>query len=172
MSDDAVEWKTSLIRPSMTLSRILLILGVWALILNIVNLTIGAYSGRKALWSGFFFSGDSNTTSSNLVMGDAFFLLIALTLCFLGLKGIRNAIGEDNNLLESILSDLSLFGSNLFSSENGLLRSLGSWLMVIGFIFYICWSIFNETWLDPGVYSVMITLISFGYGMLLFSDSE
>ena len=63
MSDDALEWKASLSRPSMTLSRISVLLGMWALILRAVNLTIGAYSGKKALWSGFFLSGETKTNS-------------------------------------------------------------------------------------------------------------
>ncbi|MAS00805.1 MAG: hypothetical protein CMA42_01380 [Euryarchaeota archaeon] len=172
MSDDALEWKASLIRPSMTLSRILLILGAWGLILNVVNLTIGAYSGKKALWSGFFFSGASNTNSSDLVLGDLVFLLVSLSFCFLGLMGMRNALGGDNGLLAALSSDFSSFGNKLFSSEQGYMPTLGSWLIVFGVIFYLSWSIFNETWLDPGVYSVMITLISFGYGILIFADSE
>ena len=86
--------------------------------------------------------------------------------------GMRNALGGDNGLLEALSSDFSSFGNKLFSSEQGYMPTLGSWLIVFGVIFYLSWSIFNETWLDPGVYSVMITLISFGYGILIFADSE
>lgn len=172
MSDDALEWKASLFRPSMTLSRILLILGIWGLILNVVNLTIGAYSGKKALWSGFFFSGASNTNSTDLVLDDLVFLLISLSFCFLGLMGMRNALGDDNGLLKPLSLDLASFTNKLFSLKDGYLSALGSWLIASGVIFYLSWSIFNETWLDPGVYSVMITLISFGYGILIFTDYE
>lgn len=86
--------------------------------------------------------------------------------------GMRNALGGDNGLLEALSSDFSSFGNKLFSSEQGHMSTLGSWLIVFGVVFYLSWSIFNETWLDPGVYSVMITLISFGYGILIFTDSE
>ncbi len=172
MSDDALEWKASLFRPSMTLSRILLILGIWGLILNVVNLTIGAYSGKKALWSGFFFSGASNTNSTDLVLDDLVFLLISLSFCFLGLMGMRNALGDDNGLLKPLSLDLASFTNKLFSLKDGYLSALGSWLIASGVIFYLSWSIFNETWLDPGVYSVMITLISFGYGILILTDYE
>tara|TARA_Y100000768_G_C23947021_1_gene668122 strand:+ start:812 stop:1330 length:519 start_codon:yes stop_codon:yes gene_type:complete len=172
MSDDALEWKASLFRPSMTLSRILLVLGIWGLILNVVNLTIGAYSGKKALWYGFFLSGASNTNSTDLVLDDLIFLLVSLSFCFLGLMGMRNALGKDNGLLESISLDITSFTDKLFSMEDGYLPTLGSWLIFSGTIFYFFWSIFNETWLDPGVYSVMITLISFGYGILIFADYE
>ena len=172
MSDAALEWKDSLFRPSMTLSRILMILGIWGLILSIVNLTIGAYSGKKALWSGFFLSGASNTNSTDLVLDDLVFLVVSFSFCFLGLMGMRNALSEDNGLLEPLLLDTSSFTNKLFSLENGYLTTLGSWLIVFGIIFYLSWSIFNETWLDPGVYSVMITLISFGYGILIFADYE
>jgi hypothetical protein len=172
MSDAALEWKDSLFRPSMTLSRILMILGIWGLILSIVNLTIGAYSGKKALWSGFFLSGASNTNSTDLVLDDLVFLVVSFSFCFLGLMGMRNALSEGNGLLEPLLLDTSSFTNKLFSLENGYLTTLGSWLIVFGIIFYLSWSIFNETWLDPGVYSVMITLISFGYGILIFTEHE
>ena len=172
MSDDALEWKGSLFRPSMTLSRILLVLGIWGLILNVVNLTIGAYSGKKALWSGFFLSGASNTNSTVLVLDDLVFLFVSLSFCSLGLMGMRNALGEENGLLESISSDINSFTDKLFSLKDGYLSTFGSWLIVSGITFYFFWSIFNETWLDPGVYSVMITLISFGYGILIFADYE
>lgn len=172
MSDDALEWKASLFRPSMTLSRILLVLGIWGLILNVVNLTIGAYSGKKALWSGFFLSGVSNTNSTDLVLDDLVFLLVSLSFCFLGLMGMRNALGDNNGLLKPLSLDIVSFTEKLFSLKDGFLPTLGSWLIVFGTIFYFSWSIFNETWLDPGVYSVMITLISFGYGILIFADYE
>ena len=172
MSDDALEWKASLSRPSMTLSRISVLLGMWTLILSAVNLTIGAYSGKKALWSGFFLSGESNTNSSNIVIDDAIFLLIGLSLCYLGIMGIRKSMGENDRLLDSILSDLSSFTGNLFSTDNTLMRLVGSWLIVIGLLFYLLWSVLNETWVDPGVYSVMISMVSFGYGILIYIDSE
>jgi hypothetical protein len=85
---------------------------------------------------------------------------------------MRNALGDDNGLLETISSDITSFTDKLFSMKDGHLPTLGSWLIVSGIIFYFSWSIFNETWLDPGVYSVMITLISFGYGILIFADYE
>ena len=172
MSDDALEWKASLSRPSMTLSRISVLLGMWTLTLSVVNLTIGAYSGKKALWSGFLLSGDSNTNSSDLVIDDVLFLIIGLSLCYLGIMGIRKSIGENDEILDSMLTDISSFAGNLFSVDNTLMRLIGSWLIVIGLVFYLLWSIFNETWVDPGVYSVMISLVSFGYGILIFLDSE
>jgi hypothetical protein len=172
MSDNAVDWKASLIRPSMTLSRILLIIGVWGLTLNVVNLTIGAYSGKKALWAGFFFSGTSNTNSTELVLGDLVFLLTSLSFCLLGCIGMRNSVSNENTLLATLSSDLSSFGDNLLSKDKDFLSSLGSWIILLGPIFYITWSVFFETWLDPGIYSVTITLVSIGYGISIFTDSE
>ena len=86
--------------------------------------------------------------------------------------GIRKSMGENDRLLDSILSDLSSFAGNLFSTDNTLMRLVGSWLIVIGLLFYLLWSVLNETWVDPGVYSVMISMVSFGYGILIYVDSE
>ena len=120
MSDDALEWKASLFRPSMTLSRILLVLGTWGLFLNIVNLTIGAYSGKKALWSGFFLSGASNTNSTDLVLDDLVFLLVSLSFCYLGLMGMRNALGDGNGLLEPLSLDARIFYRKIIFIERWL----------------------------------------------------
>jgi hypothetical protein len=81
-------------------------------------------------------------------------------------------VSKENTLLATLSSDLSSFGDNLLSKDKDFLSSLGSWIILLGPIFYITWSVFFETWLDPGIYSVTITLVSIGYGISIFTDSE
>ena len=38
--------------------------------------------------------------------------------------------------------------SSLLSSENGIRRTMASWMVVIGVMFYIVWSFMNTTWVD------------------------
>ena len=54
---------------------------------------------------------------------------------------------------------------SLLSAENGLTRSIGSWMLVFGIVFYVIWSLCYNTWVDPGVYSICISLIAFGLGL-------
>jgi hypothetical protein len=62
--------------------------------------------------------------------------------------------------------------SSLFSSEGGARRTLASWLIVLGVTFYLYWSAVNTTWVDPGVYAVMIVFVAFGFGIHAMADAE
>jgi hypothetical protein len=61
--------------------------------------------------------------------------------------------------------------SSLLSTDNGSSRTMGSWMIVSGLLFYFVWSVLNTTWVDPGVYSVMIALVAFGFGLHSIEDS-
>ena len=61
--------------------------------------------------------------------------------------------------------------NNLISGKNGK-EIISSWLVVIGVSFYIIWSIQNDTWVDPGVYSVMISMVAFGIALNINSRVE
>jgi hypothetical protein len=50
--------------------------------------------------------------------------------------------------------------------------AISSWLIVIGILYYIVWSIKFTTWVDPGVYSVMISLVAFGFALNVSSKVE
>ena len=63
------------------------------------------------------------------------------------------------------------FTNNLIKGNNGK-EIVSSWLTVIGIAFYIVWSIQNDTWVDPGVYSVMIAMVAFGIALNINSKVE
>ena len=48
---------------------------------------------------------------------------------------------------------------------------MASWMIVIGVMFYLSWSFINTTWVDPGVYAVMVILMSFGVGIHTLEDA-
>ena len=54
----------------------------------------------------------------------------------------------------------------------GMVRIVASWMVLIGLAFYTIWSLMNTTWVDPGVYSVMIALVSLGIGLHWVEDSK
>ena len=179
MKGDAIEWKSSLKGPSMPLSVSAVAIGSWGIILSIVNLSIGAYSpGRKALWSGFILkSRDSNTISSDMVIDDFIFLGLAVSLFIIGFLSIKKSVakrpkGDDEDISIFVQGKIKSFFNNLTTLEKGILTFTSSWLITIGIIFYLVWSINYNTWIDPGVYSVMITFISFGIGIFILDSSK
>ena len=175
MTMQGTDWGESLSRPSRVLSNLAMVLGAWVLLLTIVNITIGAYSpGFKVMWIGFI-SGDSAASNvphegSGVVMDDMVFALLGVVLLVLGSMGMKKLF--DGGVMEW-LGGLSSgpVASSLLSSENGIRRTMASWMVVIGVMFYIVWSFMNTTWVDPGVYAVMVILVSFGVGIHTLEDA-
>ncbi len=170
MSDST--WMESLTRPSKTGSAAAILLGSWVIVLTLVNLSQGAYSeGRKVLWVKFL-SGvkDSSTTDMAFVLDDAIFGSIGVALFAIGVMGL-NKTNEGG--FSSWASGLPTCVMSCLLSFDGSYRKLGaSWLVAMGVIFYVVWSISESTWVDPGVYSVAAVLISFGVGIGVLAESE
>jgi len=170
MSDS--EWMDSLTRPSKTASAALTLLGSWIVLLTVVNISIGAYSeGRKVLWIDFLTGvRESSTTDMAFVIDDGLFGFIGLAIIGIGAMGM-NKTHESG--FGGWLSGLpSCIVGCLLSSEEGSGKLVSSWLVAIGVLFYLIWSIMENTWVDPGVYSVSTVLVSFGVGMALLEDSS
>ncbi len=175
MTMQGADWVVSLNRPSQTVSALAMVLGAWVLMLTIVNITIGAYSpGFKVMWIGFI-SGDSTASNvphdgTEVVMDDMIFALLGVALLALGSMGMKRCF--DGGVMEWLrgLSGGSMV-SSLLSSENGVRRTMASWMIVIGVMFYLSWSFINTTWVDPGVYAVMVILVSFGVGIHTLEDA-
>ena len=62
--------------------------------------------------------------------------------------------------------------SRLLTFDGGFKKMASSWLVALGVLFYTIWSVTESTWVDPGVYSVAIVLVSFGVGIGILSESE
>ena len=45
-------------------------------------------------------------------------------------------------------------------------------MMVSGAAYYLLWSSLESTWVDPGVYSVMISLVMVGVGLNWIQDAK
>ena len=61
--------------------------------------------------------------------------------------------------------------NNLIRGNNSK-EIISSWLVLIGVLFYIIWSIQYGGWVDPGVYSVMISMVAFGVALGINSKVE
>ena len=176
MSMQESEWGSALTRPSSTASSAAVLLGTWVLLLTVVNLFSGAYSsGIKVLWIGFI-TGDS--ASSNIahegfkvVADDIVFGLIGVVLLGLGAWGMGKAVEGG---FSAWVGDIpkGVIASSLFSPDEGFNRTIASWFITFGVGFYLYWSLMNTTWVDPGVYAVMIVMVSFGFAIHTMADAE
>ena len=166
------EWMDSLTRPSKTVSAALALLGSWIVFLAVVNVSIGAYSeGRKVLWIDLFTGvRDSSTTDMALVIDDGMFGFIGLAIIGLGAMGMNNT--HESGFSGWIRGLPSCIVGCLFSSERSTNELISSWLVALGVLFYLAWSVMEYTWVDPGVYSVAAVLVSFGVGIGLLEESS
>ena len=165
-------WMESLTRPSKTLSASAVLLGAWLALLTIVNLTQGAYSeGRKVLWMKFLTGvKNSSTTDMSFVADDAIFGALSVAILAAGVLGL-NKTHEGG--FASWMSGLpTCIMTRLLVFDGGFNKLASSWLVALGVLFYLIWSVNESTWVDPGVYSVAVVLISFGVGIGVLSESE
>jgi len=162
------DWNEALTKPSNMISTAALMLGSWIILLSLINMFGGGagQSGNKVAWIGFIgMGGDAFVPyDDGFILDDAIFAIAGLILFF---TGIRN-----NDVLSWIKNNKGMdILNNLISGKNGK-EIVSSWLVVIGISFYIIWSIQNNTWVDPGVYSVMISMVAFGIALNINSKVE
>ena len=174
MPEDNSEWMDSLFLPSSTASAGAILVGTWCIFLNIINIAIGAFSeGRKVLWIDFLTNG-SNTNSEwemGVLIGDIIFGGIGIAILSVGIIGMSKAREDGiSGWIGGLPSGPVL--SSLISTDGGITRTLASWLALSGMAFYFYWGALNNTWVDPGVYSVSIALVSFGLGLHILQEAE
>ena len=162
------EWNEALTKPSSMISTTALMLGTWIILLSLINMFGGGagQAGNKVAWIGFIgISGDAFVPyDDGLILDDAIFAVLGLVLFILGLRNIDVANWIENN------KGMDMFNS-LIKGNNGK-EIIANWLVVIGISFYLIWSIQNDTWVDPGVYSVMISMVAFGIALNINSKVE
>jgi hypothetical protein len=169
------DWYSVLTRPSRTASTGFLLLGGWVLLLTIVNIAIGAYSpGFKALWLGFLSNGAFGEVyvahdGITIVLDDIVFAVLGLAVTGLGYVGMGQAV--EGGAITAV-RDLPNCLSGLSSTKDGIRKTLADWLIVGGVLFYLAWSIQNNTWVDPGVFAVSVAPFSFGVGLNLLDKAE
>ena len=158
------------IRPSVTLSKWYIAIGAWGLTLAILNMMGQIHPTYRVSWGGlltFEAFADAFGTKDNapaFVVGDLVFIGACLVLLGLGLRSINDNVegGLAGFARSLILNDT---WPALVGSEGGIMRAVGAWCLLLGFAFYIGYSVMYMTWIDLGVYSVSITLVAFGFAL-------
>ena len=174
MSGGREDWRGSLLRPSDTLSVAAIVLGSWILLLNLLNIITGAYSGgRKVLWIDFITNGSrtNEVHEIGVVLDDVIFGILGIAVFALGAWSLGKEREGGFGAWFFQVWESKVFTS-LLSTEHGGSRTVASWMIAIGALFYAAWGIMNSTWVDPGVYSVTIAMVSMGFGVHTIEDSK
>ena len=158
------------IRPSVTLSKWYIAIGAWGLTLAILNIMGQIHPTYRVSWGGlltFEAFADAFGTKDNapaFVVGDLVFIGACLVLLGLGLRSINDNVegGLAGFARSLVLNDT---WPALVGAEGGIMRAAGAWCLLLGFAFYIGYSVMYMTWIDLGVYSVSITLVAFGFAL-------
>jgi len=175
MSEADSEWKGSLMRPSGTISVASFVIGLWMAFLAIINIVFGAYSnGRRVNWVDFLTNGDQTNSVHEFTVSfpdDILFILLSSFFIAAGVFGIESSKEDGFRGWFFGLPRDSMITS-LFSSQGGLGRTVASWMIVVGTGYYLVWSTLETTWVDPGVYSVMISFVMAGIGLNWIQDAK
>ena len=175
MSEADQEGMEVLKSPSITMSVGLFLLGSWMAFLTLVNIISGAYADdRKVNWVDFITNGPVTNSAHEIGLNlpdDVIFGLISAALIAIGVMGIGYSREDGFGGWISGLPNEKIVKS-LISTDQDIVRTIASWMILSGIVYYFGWSLRETTWIDPGVYSVMIALVSVGLGLHWIRDSE
>ena len=156
--------------PSMGLSKWYIAIGAWGLVLAVLNMLGHIHPSYRVSWGGLLTFelladafGDKETAAA-FVAGDAVFMLACALLVGLGLRSINES---NEGGVASFFQSMAINDTwpALVGGEGGMMRSIGAWCLLLGFGFYISYSYLYTAWIDPGVYSVSVTLVAFGFAL-------
>ena len=86
--------------------------------------------------------------------------------------GARSLIGDDEPVdwIKSLVTNE--WYNDLLDVKAGWSLALGTWSILVSVVFYFYWGIMHMAWIDPGVYSISISLMGLGLVMRMLSSVE
>ena len=166
------------IEPSSSTARWFVGLGVWGLLLAVLNLMGMAHPGYRISWAGVLSMGrlnaafEAHATAPAFVASDLVFIALCGGLVALGFRTIANEEGSVAGFFRSLV-DNSTWRA-LGSAEGGISHTVGAWCLLVGLLFYVIRGVMHTNWFDPGVYAVSAVLVAFGFALraLALTDSD
>ena len=162
--------------PSKTLSNWFIGLGALGIFLAILNLLGEIHPNYRVSWAGVLtFELTNNafedmSTAPSFVVSDIVFIVVCGLFAGLGLKAISNQEGGLGTWFKSIFVNqtwMSLADPDL----GGWYKTAGAWCLLLGIINYLYFGICATGWIDPGVYSVTIGLMAFGFALIYAANA-
>ena len=149
MSEANQEWMEVLKSPSITMSVGSFLLGSWMAFLTLVNIISGVYSdGRKVNWMDFITNGPVTNSAHEIGLtfpDDVIFGIISASLIGIGVMGIGSSREDGFGGWISGLPNERIMKS-LISPNLGIVRTIASWMMLLGIVYYFGWSLRETTW--------------------------
>ena len=177
MSEDNGDSTTILemmMNPNKTLANWFVSFGLLGLFLAVLNLVGCIHPSYRVSWGGVFTLEATNKAFGSLddaaafVPSDAVFMAICAGLVFLGFKTINQQDGGVVAWFKSIFVN-ETWPALADPSVGGWSRLAGAWCLLLGVVNYLYFGLNSIGWIDPGVYSVTIALLSFGLALNYFS---
>ena len=165
-----------IVNPSRTLSNWFIGLGALGIFLAILNLLGEIHPNYRVSWAGVLtFELTNNafedmSTASSFVVSDIVFIALCGLFAGLGLKTISGQEGGLGTWFKSIFVNqtwMSLADPDL----GGWYKTIGAWCLLLGVINYLYFGICATGWIDPGVYSVTIGLMAFGFALIYAANA-
>ena len=165
-----------IVNPSRTLSNWFIGLGALGIFLAILNLLGEIHPNYRVSWAGVLtFELTNNafedmSTAPSFVVSDIVFIAVCGLFAGLGLKTISGQEGGLGTWFKSIFVNqtwMSLADPDL----GGWYKTAGAWCLLLGIINYLYFGICATGWIDPGVYSVTIGLMAFGFALIYAANA-
>ena len=164
-----------LLKPSNTRANWYFWLGVLGLMLAILNLMGIIHPTYRLSWGGlltFEYTNDAFGTKDDapmFVVSDAIFIAFVGGMTFLGAKTL---IGEKDPVdwIKTLVTNE--WYNDLLDVKSGWSLALGTWSILASMVFYFYWGIMYMAWIDPGVYSISISLMGLGLVLRMLSSVE
>jgi hypothetical protein len=165
-----------ILNPSKTMSNWFVGIGLLGLFLAVLNLMGEVHPNYRVSWAGVFTFEATNkafedlTTAPGFVISDVVFMAICGGLTAVGLRTINSQEGGIQTWLKSIFVNdiwMALADPDL----GGWFKTLGAWCLLLGVVNYLYFGICATGWIDPGVYSVTIGLMAFGFALNYSANS-
>lgn len=166
-----------ILNPSTTLANWFVGIGALGIFLGILNLMGEIHPNYKVSWAGVLTLEATNRAFENLdtapsfVLSDAVFMILCAALVALGIKTINSQDGGIGGWVKSIFVN-NVWLSLADPDNGGWFKTFGAWCLLLGVINYLYFGITAIGWIDPGVYSVTIAFLAFGFGLLYSASSN
>ena len=165
-----------ILNPSPSMAKWFFGLGAWGLVLALLNIIGKVHPTQHVSWGGIFTlemtnkAFEAKADGIQFVASDAVFILMCGALVGLALKTFAEQEGGIAAFFQSLF--VNDVWTSLANTENGgLNRTLGAWCLLLGFTYYIYNGIVSTGWIDPGIYSVAVALIAFGFALNYASNA-
>ena len=159
-----------ILNPSKTMSNWFVGIGLLGLFLAVLNLMGEVHANYRVSWAGVFTFEATNkafedlSTAPSFVISDAIFIALCGGLAAVGLKSVSSQEGGIQTWLKSIFVN-DLWMALADPDLGGWFKTLGAWCLLLGVVNYLYFGICATGWIDPGVYSVTIGLMAFGFAL-------